>query len=54
MSGETFATIGGCENVKTFLGLGAILAGAEPPRVVVFLDEIKKGRRISRPDSVIF
>src|SRR5579862_6780296 len=38
--GETFETIGGCENVKTFLR--AILAGSEPPRVIVFLDEIEK------------
>jgi hypothetical protein len=38
--GETFADIGGCENVKTFLR--AVLAGSEPPRVVVFLDEIEK------------
>jgi len=38
--GETFPDIGGCENVKTFLR--AVLAGSEPPRVVVFLDEIEK------------
>ncbi|MGA3261073.1 MAG: AAA family ATPase [Bryobacteraceae bacterium] len=38
--GETFDNIGGCENVKTFLR--AILGGSEPPRVIVFLDEIEK------------
>lgn len=38
--GETFEEIGGCENVKEFLR--AILAGADPPRVVVFVDEIEK------------
>jgi hypothetical protein len=38
--GETFEDIGGCENVKSFLR--AILAGAHPPRVIVFLDEIEK------------
>ena len=38
--GETFEGIGGVENVKTFLR--AVIAGAEPPRVVVFIDEIEK------------
>jgi len=38
--GETFDQIGGCENAKTFMG--RILNGAEPPRAVVFLDEIEK------------
>jgi hypothetical protein len=38
--GETFADIGGCDNVKTFMS--AILNGNEPPRAVVFLDEIEK------------
>jgi hypothetical protein len=37
---ETFADIGGCENVKRFLS--AVVTGAEPPRVVVFCDEIEK------------
>lgn len=38
--GETFAEIGGCENIKRFLG--AVLNGQEAPRVVVFVDEIEK------------
>ena len=38
--GETFDQIGGVENVKAFLR--AVIAGAEPPRVVVFIDEIEK------------
>lgn len=39
-SGETFDDIGGCENAKNFFR--SVLAGAEPPRAVVFLDEIEK------------
>jgi hypothetical protein len=38
--GETFNDIGGCENVKCFLH--AVLHGVQPPRVVVFIDEIEK------------
>jgi hypothetical protein len=38
--GESFEDIGGCENVKGFLR--AVIAGEEPPRVVVFIDEIEK------------
>ncbi len=38
--GETFQDIGGCESVKEFLR--AVLAGIDPPRVVVFIDEIEK------------
>ena len=38
--GETFEDIGGVQNVKDFLL--AVLAGIEPPRVVVFIDEIEK------------
>jgi hypothetical protein len=38
--GETFEDIGGVENVKSFLR--AVLAGVDPPRVVVFIDEIEK------------
>src|ERR1022692_2987631 len=38
--GETFEDIGGVENVKSFLR--AVLAGIDPPRVVVFIDEIEK------------
>lgn len=38
--GESFDDIGGCENVKTFLR--AVIGGAEPPRVIVFVDEIEK------------
>lgn len=36
--GESFDDIGGCENVKTFMR--AILAGNDPPRAIVFIDEI--------------
>jgi len=38
--GETFSDLGGVENIKTFLR--AVLAGAEPPRAIVFVDEIEK------------
>ena len=38
--GETFENIGGVENVKGYLK--AVLAGLDPPRVVVFIDEIEK------------
>src|SRR5213593_2405886 len=38
--GETFDEIGGCENIKRFLG--AVLQGREAPRVIVFVDEIEK------------
>jgi hypothetical protein len=38
--GETFADIGGCWNIKGFLQ--AVLNGADPPRVIVFVDEIEK------------
>lgn len=38
--GETFDDLGGLENVKQFLR--AVLAGIDPPRVVVFIDEIEK------------
>ncbi len=34
--GETFDQIGGVENVKTFLR--AVIAGAEPPRVVAYIN----------------
>lgn len=37
---ESFDTIGGCDNVKKFLR--AFLNGAEPPRLIVFIDEIEK------------
>jgi hypothetical protein len=38
--GETFDDIGGCGNIKRFLQ--AVLKGDDPPRVVVFIDEIEK------------
>jgi hypothetical protein len=38
--GETFADIGGCENIKRFLT--AVIDGEEAPRGIVFLDEIEK------------
>lgn len=38
--GETFEEIGGCQNVKSFLR--AVVAGANPPRVIVFVDEVEK------------
>jgi hypothetical protein len=38
--GETFEDIGGVQNVKDCLL--AVLSGIEPPRVVVFIDEIEK------------
>ncbi len=39
--GETFADVGGGSNIKRFLE--AILKGADPPRLIVFCDEIEKG-----------
>jgi hypothetical protein len=38
--GESFEEIGGCQNVKSFLS--ALVAGANPPRMIVFVDEIEK------------
>ncbi len=38
--GETFDGLGGLDNVKQFLR--AVLAGVDPPRVIVFIDEIEK------------
>lgn len=38
--GETFDDVGGCSNIKRFLA--AVIQGEEPPRGVVFLDEIEK------------
>ncbi len=38
--GETFDELGGLLNVKSFMK--AVLAGVDPPRVVVFIDEIEK------------
>jgi hypothetical protein len=38
--GETFDDLGGLSNVKSFLQ--AVLAGVDPPRVIVFIDEIEK------------
>ncbi len=37
---EKFAGIGGLENIKTFLS--RVIGGAEPPRAIVFIDEIEK------------
>ena len=47
--GETFAEIGGCQNVKSFLA--RIIAGARRPRVILFLDEIEKALGGSTGDS---
>jgi hypothetical protein len=38
--GESFSDIGGCENVKGFLR--DLISGEQPPRAVVFIDEIEK------------
>jgi hypothetical protein len=37
---EVFATIGGCSNIKDFMG--KLLLGKRRPRIVVFIDEIEK------------
>lgn len=37
---ETFSTIGGCSNIKTFMKL--LINGKRRPRLVVFIDEIEK------------
>lgn len=47
--GETFADIGGMENAKTFLS--RLVNGKEPPRAVVFIDEIEKALAGSQSDS---
>ena len=38
--GETFASIGGCTNVKDFLK--SVIDGNDAPRAVIFIDEIEK------------
>lgn len=38
---ETFGSIGGCDNIKQ--RLARVFAGPEPPRAIVFIDEIEKG-----------
>jgi len=38
--GETFEDLGGLDQVKRFLR--AVMAGIDPPRVIVFIDEIEK------------
>lgn len=38
--GESFNDIGGCNNIKKFMG--AVLKGKSAPRVVLFLDEVEK------------
>ncbi|GDX40067.1 hypothetical protein LBMAG21_03590 [Armatimonadota bacterium] len=47
--GETFADIGGVQNAKTFLT--RLVNGKEPPRAVVFIDEIEKALAGSMGDS---
>jgi hypothetical protein len=47
--GETFDDIGGIENVKAFGR--AIIAGSEPPRAVVFIDEIEKAMAGGQGDT---
>src|SRR5438552_577486 len=46
--GETFDDIGGCGNVKRYLQ--AVLHGNQPPRVVVFVDELEKALAGTGPD----
>lgn len=47
--GETFDDVGGCANIKRFLT--AVIHGQEPPRGVVFLDEIEKAFAGTGTDS---
>lgn len=47
--GETFADVGGCENVKQFLS--DILRGRKAPRAIGFIDEIEKVMAGSGSDS---
>jgi len=47
--GETFADIGGCDNVKTFLK--RILGGKAAPRSIGFIDEIEKALGGARGDT---
>ena len=47
--GETFEDIGGVNNAKTFLT--RLVNGKEPPRAVVFIDEIEKALAGSQGDS---
>jgi hypothetical protein len=48
-SGETYEDLGGLENAKTFGR--RILSGRNPPRAVVFLDEIEKSMAGAAGDS---
>lgn len=47
--GETFADIGGVDNAKTFLT--RLVRGKQPPRAVVFIDELEKALAGSSSDS---
>jgi len=47
--GETFATIGGSDQIKYFLQ--EVLTGKEPPQVIVLVDEIEKGMAGAEGDS---
>src|SRR5207247_2098718 len=47
--GETFSDIGGVDNAKTFLA--RLVHGKEPPRAIVFIDEIEKALAGSSGDS---
>lgn len=47
--GETFDDIGGCDNVKNFVS--RIVNGKEPPRAIVFMDEIEKAFAGTGSDS---
>lgn len=47
--GETFKDIGGCDNIKQYLT--KILNGKNPPRAIVFIDEIEKAFAGSASDS---
>lgn len=47
--GERFSDIGGCKNIKQFLG--RVLEGEEQPRSIVFIDEIEKALAGASGDS---
>lgn len=46
---ESFATIGGCENIKSYMS--RLLNGREPYRMIVFVDEIEKAMAGAQGDT---
>lgn len=47
--GETFDSVGGCDNAKNFLT--RVINGKNPPRAIVYIDEIEKAMAGSQGDT---